>query len=152
MPRSPPASHAWTPPSAGRLAASDSPDDCRALSAQRTTASKAAQRRASRPPPAAVFSPGSEFDSASAQPPQTAWEPSPPRLVFAERPGRAPPAPAVSLRRVLDYAEQPRVLCARERMRKYSCRYCGELLAAGCALGGHVTKFHSSQRRRRAKP
>ena len=146
MPRSPP-SQLCTPPSVQGLRDGDGCDNWRTVSAQPTTASKGANASLH-----CVFSPGSEFSSDADESGQMAHGALSPRLLFVDLPSRYPAGgPALPLRRLLDYDQRPQVLCAGERMKKYVCRYCGEVLTAGCALGGHVTKFHSAQLRR-ARP
>lgn len=117
-----------------------------------TTASPRVQAAMNNFFPEVVFSLGSDFESSADE--RHPWmsclspEVREPVLAFSQRQTAYTPCEALPLRPLLDYSHHPLVVRARQRMKKYVCRYCGEVLAAGCALGGHITKFHSNVTRR----
>jgi hypothetical protein len=48
----------------------------------------------------------------------------------------------VSLKGILDYHIDEVRLLAHRNKKSYVCKYCAEVFASGCALGGHISKIH----------
>lgn len=65
-----------------------------------------------------------------------------PALCFLARQLAAAPGRMVLLKNLIHGSEQFRALSPARPNRRYVCKYCGDVFASGCAMGGHISKVH----------